>query len=317
MFGGPVLAVCLASDTGGAAGHLQAALAAGTLSFLGWNLQPPMQLTPEQAAKEAAMASRYSGLSSSKGQAPRLLPVGSAAATPCPSLAAVASGCGAIWDRSGTRLAVCLPSMVHISVARGPPRERRLAELCRVPLAAASAAWHGAGLYVSTSDGRTVVVVPPIPVDGGGAAGGDAAAAALAVGEHAAGRGSLRRQALVLDVSVAASASPHVLLQGGGEASGLLSAVLPPVVAPPAAGSFPGALAGGHLVSLMWTPAPASTAASLVAVSVRSPLLAAALALAGVGGAEEVPQASYVGSSAFAADCIARLPSLAQVRRRA
>ena len=309
VFGGPVLAVCLASDTGGAAGSLQAALAGGTLSFLGWNLQPPLQLTPEQAAKEAAMASRYSGLASAKSQAPRLLPVGSSAATPCPSLAAVSSGCGVLWDRTGTKLAVVLPSMVHVSVAllgspsRGAVKDMRMAELCRIPLSGVSAAWHGAALFVSTADGRTVTLVPPLAVESGRS--GDAAASS----GHAAGQGSLRRQALVVDVS---SASPSTLeLQCSGSSGSQISAVPEAFPSPFGSGSYPCALTGGHLVSLQWTSAPASFAASLHAVQIRFPLLSAALAVAGVDAAS---QASYVGASAFAADCISRLPSFVQVR---
>lgn len=301
VFGGPVLAVCLASDTGGAAGSLQAALAGGTLSFLGWNLQPPMQLTAEQAAKEAAMAARYSGLASgSKALAPRLLPVGSSAATPCPSFAAVSSGCGVLWDPSGRRLAVVLPSMVHVSTALGPARDLRMAELCRIPLVAVSAAWHGSGLFVSTNDGRTVAVVPPLPADGRG----EAAVAS----QHAAGQGSLRRLPLVIELTAPRKAS--LGLQCSGSSGSQVSAVPASFAAPFSGGSIPAVLTSGHLVSVQWAPSPASPAAPLLAVNVRSPLLAAALSLA---GADLSSQAAYVGASAFAADCISRLPAFVQV----
>ena len=163
-------------------------LAGANLAFYSWALADPPQRSAEEEAKEAALAARYSGLSpGGTARQPRLLLVGSTAATPAPSVAASSSGCGVLWSDDGSRFAVCTSHAVHIMAVSVPTtsaatRQATVVELCRAPLVAVSATWDGAsGLLVATADARTVLVLPPLVLEPRllcGAGAGDALAMA-------------------------------------------------------------------------------------------------------------------------------------------
>lgn len=182
VWGGPVLALALASDTGSTGAQLSNA----SLQFFGWALADPPPQSAEEAAKEAALAARYSGLAgegAKKGREPRIVPVGSSSSTPPPSALGAVNGHGVLWSAAGTAAAVCTPSAVHVltsfATANGA---RAVVELCRMPLQASAASWGddaGSTLFVTTTDARVVAIVPPL-LDAAGLADAAAASAAIA-----------------------------------------------------------------------------------------------------------------------------------------
>lgn len=194
--GGPCVAIALANDTSLLASNPAAALASGNCQFFSWNVIEPEQHADGGGAGSSSSSgsaagggggsasdSRYSGASKSKGSRPRLTPIGGTSGLPAPSVYGMVSGCGVKWNAEGNRMCVCTPFNVHLVAAvtprrlaasggtgnsgtsksgAPPPPSASMVELCRVPLVAASAEWHGSSLFVTTVDSRLVAILPPV-----------------------------------------------------------------------------------------------------------------------------------------------------------
>ena len=321
VWGGPVLAVAQASDTGSAGANLGTA----SLQFLSWSLAAPLEQTAEEKAKEAALAARYSGLASEpKAREPRLLPVGSSSNTPAPSVAGAVNGHGVTWSSDGARAAVCSPSAVHIltsfPASASAASSLTVTELCRVPLQAASAVWGGdGGLYVTTTDARVVGVFPPV-FDPTGLTDASAASSYIA---------SRRLAPVVVELQALA---PPPALPGGlhttplpGPSRGVLSPAM----------CAPLAVARDHLLTAHWTgrrmPPTSSAAAAggagsspgsmVTSLPLIHPGLRAVRALASAGARAAASAAAgdakqllsqYRDGATAAAACGSLLPQSAQ-----
>ncbi len=345
IWGGPLLAVALVPELGYLTPAIAAPLAASALQFFTWTA-----VEPEAAAAGAdapvGSDSRYSGAKVAKGARFKLAPAGGGGGMPAPSLAATTGGCGVLWNAESTRVAVLTPTHAHVGAHFSPrrlaasragtgakPDNGSVLELCRVPLAASAAAWHGSSLFLSTLDARTVAVCPPVvdphiiaelaaaALGGGGVPMPSTLGLSGVVGGPTLVNGS-RLAAIVVELQ--ALAPPPVA------APVLCAASLPPSRRGMAhvAGCAPLLVARGHLVSLHWTGAKAPAGeggrgapsaaglgaggVTLAAVSIGHPGLRACMAASWAGSAESHSSSATHGKAClWAAQWGARLPDAA------
>jgi len=317
VWGGPLLAVALASDTGSTSANVYTTFATANLQFYSWAV-----VTPPQLAEGDAAAAGMTAKAREAANKPRLPGAGHTAATPAPSVAGAINGAGVVWNDAGTAFAVCTPTAVHIAAvvrpssrAAPPPPSRpggahaggaTVVEVARVATPLVCARWLGSSLFGTTGDGRAVAIVPPL-VD---ATSPDAAAASL----H---RGAVRSVATVVELAAAAS---------GPAVPGAWYA---PPLPPPRRGAanpalaVPLTLSGGHLLSMHWVGPRAGAGGGVLddagvvlgGVSMLHPGLRALVAAATLPPAttatSDIGQ-RYIAAASAAAAAAGRLPATTQ-----
>lgn len=184
VWGGPILAIALASGTGAATANVASALTSSSLHFFSWTVTMPESNASNSSTTTTERA--YSGATKSKNDLPRLATIStSATGIAPPSLFGAASGCGVKWNAEATRFCICTATNVHIIGLLSPrrlissattgsksgeiaPPVGALIELCRIPVVASEANWNGATLLVTTvaaidptGASRVLAVFPP------------------------------------------------------------------------------------------------------------------------------------------------------------